>query len=200
MIEIEIDPRPFVERTEELGAKVDQLPFVLAGLMNNAVFNARRVLVETTWPSHVQVRNKNFLSASLRVDTATKTKLEVRIYDILGNRGHLYEHAKGGTERPFRSRRFAIPISDKIKKTSRGIPERLKPSAIIANTPKRALRVTQTGIFVGQGGRLHLMYSFKPTVDQPADVPFYQDFAYAMTEDMRAGFDEKMKQAMATRK
>jgi hypothetical protein len=125
----------------------------------------------------------------------------VRIYDVLGNRGHLLEHARGGTERPFKSRMFAIPSQDaKVRRTARGISQRDTPSAIIANTPKRALRVTPGGIFVGKAGRLHLIYSFKAQVTQPKDVPFYEEFAYVMNNDMRTGFDEKMAKAMATRK
>jgi hypothetical protein len=80
------------------------------------------------------------------------------------------------------------------------VPQSQRPSAIIAKTPKRALRVTSRGIFIGQGGRLHLIYSLRPQLQQPADVPFYQDFADAVTTDMRTGFDEKMKAAMLSRR
>jgi hypothetical protein len=200
VISIEIDPTPFLERTKELRAKADQLPFVLSRLLNNAAFNARRVLIETTWPSHVQVRNKAFLGAALRVDTSTKTDLEVRIYDVLRNRGHLLEHAKGGVERPFRSRVFAIPAPGRVRRTAHGVSQRDTPAAIIARTPKRALRVTSRGIFVGEAGRLHLIYSLKPQISQPQDVPFYDDFNYVMTNDMRTGFDEAMIAAMRTRR
>jgi hypothetical protein len=200
VISIEIDPTPFLERTKELRANADQLPFVLSRLLNNAAFNARRVLVETTWPSHVRVFNKAFIGAALRVDTSTKTNLVIRIYDTLRNRAHLLEHAKGGTERPFKARRFAIPISDRVRKGAHGIVQRDKPASIIERTPKRALRITQTGIFVGEAGRLHLIYSLKPQTMQPPDVPFYDDFNYVMTNDMRTGFDEAMIAAMRTRR
>jgi hypothetical protein len=199
-MEIRIDTRQFEQRIKELGANFDQLPFVLSQLINNAAFNARRVLVETTWPSHVQQRNKGFIGAALRVQTSNKSNLTAIIYDVLDNRGHLYEHAWGGTERPFRARLFAVPMPGTVDRGAHGIVPRDRPSAIIAKTPKRALRVTSRGIFIGQGGRLHLIYSLRPQLQQPADVPFYQDFADAVTTDMRTGFDEKMKAAMLSRR
>jgi hypothetical protein len=194
-----IDAKPFVERTKELGANTDQLPFVLMQLLNDAAFAARRVIVESTWPSHVQVRNKSFISASLRVDKATKDNLSIRLYDVLG-RGHLLAHARGGTVRPFKARLFAIPVNSRIKRTTMGVSARDKPRAIMARTPKNALRVTPRGIFVAKGGKLEMMYALKPSVSISRSVPFFEDFAFAVANDMRTSFDTKMAAAMATRR
>jgi hypothetical protein len=67
-----------------------------------------------------------------------------------------------------------------------------------ANTPKRALRITSRGVFVGQGGRLHLKYSFKSTAAQPADTPMYEDFRYTVESGMRTGFGDAFRRAMQT--
>lgn len=199
MFDFDLNVDQFVKKTEELGAAYDQLPFVLASLLNDAAFAARRVLVETTWPSHVTQRNKAFISASLRVQKAEKQNLSVHIYDVL-KRGHLKEHATGGVTVPFRARKFAIPMPGQIRRTSRGVASNQTPTALIARTPKRALRVTSRGIFVAEHGRLHLKYSLKPTVNQPKDVPFFEDFEYSIRAEMRTGFADKMAMAMATRR
>jgi len=194
---VEIDPTPWVKTCERLLYRIDQLPYVFSELINTAAFNTRRVLVESTWPTHVTVRNTNFLSASLRVDKATKTNLTVRIYDAL-NRGHLQQHAVGGIVTPRSSRQLSIPNPREIRRGAHGVPQRSKLESIVRSTPRRALRITDRGVFAGQAGRLHLKYSFKPSVQLPASVPFYETFQDVMRRDMAAGFTDQMRKAMQT--
>jgi hypothetical protein len=72
-----------------------------------------------------------------------------------------------------------------------------RPHAVIVNTPKRALRITPRGIFVGKGGRL---YAFKASAAQPADVPFDREFREAMTAELRISFPASLARAMASRR
>lgn len=199
MFDLKIDPTPFVNRTIEMNAAIDQLPYVFSRLLNDAAFAARRVLVEQTWPSHVMQRNKSFLSASLHVDKATKASLQVTVYDKLKH-GHLEQLARGGSVRPMRARRFAIPMPGMVRRTSQGVASHDRPAQVIARTPPKALRITPRGIFVAQGGKLRLMYALKPSVVIRATVPFYEDFEYTINAEMRTGFAKQMKAAMATRK
>lgn len=198
-MEIEFDTEAFVEKAKQFGEAVDQLPFALMTLLNDAAFHTRQVLVQSTWPKHVQQRNTSFISAALRVGKATKQNLEIKIYDQL-RRANLYEHAKGGTIQPHQARRFSIPMPNaNIRRTASGVAARDRPRYIIENTPKRALRVTARGIFVAEAGRLHMKYSFKSLVSLKKDVPFYEDFAYSMAQELRTGFDEKLRRAISTR-
>ena len=194
---IQIDTNAFVEQAKRMDGALQQLPFALSTMLNDAAFATRRVLTESTWPKHVNVRNKNFLSASLRVEKASKYRLRVEIYDIL-ERGKLYYHAKGGLVRPFSSRVFAIPVPGHVRRGARGVSARDKPRNLPNN--KRSVRVTKRGIFVGKGGRLHMIYSFKPAISQPKDVPFFEDFHYAMKAHCRTSFGQHLARAMATRK
>jgi len=190
---------PDIERmTHKVGGAKDQLPFVMAGLLNDGAFKARQVLVTQTWPRGVTVRNAAFMNAALTVDKATKANLRVEIYDKLG-RANLQLHAKGGIKTP-RGRNLALPLPGSVTYGPRGIPLRQRPKGIIARTPKRALRITAGGIFVGEHGRLRLKYSFKPSAAIKADVPFYQDFEYVMRESLRTGFADAMAKAMKTRR
>lgn len=195
---IEIDVSAFERRAKEMHAQIDQVPYALALSMNKAVENTREALIQGTWPRHVNQRNQGFIGRALRRGPkATKRNLRVEIYDSLG-RAHLKLHDTGG-EKTARGK-FAIPASAAIKRTARGVPRSKRPAVIIANTPKRALRVTDRGIFVGKRGRLQLMYSFRAQTEQPADVPFHQDFREAMTIELRTSFKAAVEKAMKPRR
>jgi hypothetical protein len=187
----------FKKASEEINGMASELPYVIANLLNDGAFKTRQVLVSDTWPSHVQVRNASFINAALRVEKANKNNLEVAIYDSIGH-GHLKAHAEGGTKR-VSGPRIAIPDATNIRKGARGVWASQTPKAIIARTPKRALRITKTGIFVGRGGQLHRAYAFKPSVQIKASVPFYQDFKYVMDNAIRTGFKDAMNFAMKKR-
>lgn len=200
MFLIELDLSQFDKAAEEWGRYADQLPFALSKTLNDAAFKTRQVLVTSTWPKAVEVHNANFISAALRVIPSTKTNLSVVIYDQL-LRGNLALHAKGGVKTPRRARHLAIPLKGWARRTAHGVSKSQTIDAIIANTPKRALRIIpDKGIFVGEGGRLHLRYSFKTSAQQPRDVEFYRDFEYTMTQSMRTGFVDAMNEAIATRR
>ena len=182
---------------ERIGGLGSQLPYVIANLLNDGAFKTRQVLVQDTWPTHVQVRNVRFISAALRVEKASKNNLEVAIYDSIGH-GHLKAHAEGGTKR-VSGPRIAIPDADNIRVGPSGVWKSQSPAAIIARTPKRALRITKGGIFVGRGGTLRRMYAFRPSVPIQPAVPFYKEFNYIMNNAIRTGFKDAMEFAMKKR-
>jgi hypothetical protein len=185
-VTVDFNIKDFIAAAERIEGATQVLPYVIANLLNDGAFKTRQVLVQDTWPTHVNARNKNFISAALRVEKANKNNLEVKIYDQL-DRGHLKKHAEGGTKQA-RGNNIAIPDEANVRKGAGGVYKSQLPSSIIARTPKRALRITTHGIFVGRGGRLVRMYSLKPTVEIKADVPFYKDFQYVMLNAVRTGF------------
>ena len=197
--EVSIDASAFEEMAKRLDGSIDQLPFALSKTLNDAAFAARTVLVQSTWPRHVQQRNASFIGASLRVERATKGNLTAGVYDQLGNRGHLLELARGGTVTPTRSRVFAIPVSSDIRRGARGVRQQDRPRNLVSNN-RRAVRVTSKGIFIGKGGRLQMVYAFKPSVTIPKRVPFYSDFSEVIVREMAANFASNVAYAMATRK
>lgn len=196
-VTVDFNIKDFDAAAKEINGLASELPYVIANLMNDGAFKTRQVLVSDTWPRHVQVRNASFIAAALRVEKANKSGLEVSIYDIIGH-GHLQAHAVGGTKR-VSGPRIAIPDATNIRKGGRGVWKSMTPKAIIARTPKRALRITSQGIFVGRGGQLHRAYAFRPSVQIRASVPFYQDFKYIMNNTIRTGFKDAMNFAMKKR-
>jgi hypothetical protein len=199
MIELQLDLSDFEKQARRLGGAIDQVPFALSLALNQAATNARRVLVQDTWPQHVTQRNSNFIGWSLRTIFSTKHTLRVEIYDQTPDqRAHLKLHAVGGTKTA--RKRLAIPPKGSVVRTARGVRKDQKPAAIIARTPKRALRITARGILVGVGGKLVLKYLFRQSVQQPADVPFEDAFQDAILHDVHTSFPAAMMRAMRGRR
>jgi hypothetical protein len=186
MFTLKLDASEFEAKARAMGAALDQVPYALSNALNSAAFAARSVLVNDTWPSHVTVRNTRFLNAVLRVEKSDKRNLSVMVYDSTPDqRAHLELHAKGGVKTPKRAH-LAIPIAGNIlgiAPGARGVPKNLRAGAIVASTPKRALRIATVkrsgnqGIFIGRGGRLNLIYvltrqaQIKKTVPRPRGLP-----------------------------
>lgn len=198
---LKIDIRDFERLAKEMGGFVDQIPFAMAGALNTAAFDARKRLIGETWPGAIEARNSSFLGAALRVERATKRDLTVAVSETgpAGGRANLVAHAESAVKRP-RGRVLAIPPAGTVRRGAHGIPKGQKPRAIVASTPKRALRITKQGIFVGQGGRLHLRYAFETAAQIKADVPFYTDFDRFMAARLPGAFCDAMVKAMMTRK
>ena len=190
------DMRDFQRMARGLKAFESQVPFALSNAMTHAAFRTRELLITDTWPKAVDVRNRVFLRRSLRIMKARKTALRVAIFDDL-NRDILLIHAKGGVKRPLK-RGLAIPPGGTVSRGPRGVPKSERPKALLARTPKRALRVTSRGIFVGLGGRLHLRYAFKTEAQVKPDVPFLADFEHYMRREIRPAFVKSIRKAMKT--
>lgn len=193
---VSFDLADFERLTAKLDGAADQMPFALANAMTSAAFRTRTGLTDDVWPKAVNARNKRFLGVALNIEKATKRNLRIGIIDGLG-RAHLALHAKGGTKEA--KGRLAIPATGAVRRSSKGVIKSKTPRAIIDNTPKRALRVLPSGIFVGKGGRLHLVYSFRKSAHINSDVPFYDAFDRSMRAEMRKQFPLALRNAMKTR-
>jgi hypothetical protein len=198
LVQITLNFDDFLAKANELGAAADQVPYALSRTLNTAVQNTRRVLTEVTWPSAVEVHNTGFIRRALRTKFSTKSDLRVSIYDDL-HLANLAGHAYGDTKTP-RGAHLAIPPKGLFQRGPSGIPKGMRPRALIAKTPKRALRITDRGIFIGAGGMLHMQYAFKSSATQPADVPFETAFKDAMLAEVRTSFPAAIAGAMKTRK
>jgi hypothetical protein len=193
MIEVEFDGDILLKQALDLGASIDQIPYILARSMNDAAQATRSYLIGTTWPSHVQVRNTSFLNAALTTKDARASKdhLEVTIYDKLG-RANLELHAEGGTRTPHGSN-LAIGSSN-VQRGARGVVPSQRPRAL-----KNAIRIGDV-VYQRINGRLKLMYVIKPQAQIKKDVPFKEDFARVMTESLQAAIPRNVARAMQTRR
>jgi hypothetical protein len=205
MLALELDIRDFERKAKQVDAAIDQVPFALAQAMNRAVKDTREHLIHDTWPSAVTARNPSFLRASFRMEFARahdwrhNGSMFVSIYDSMG-RAHLHSHAYGG-EKSSRNVLNIPPSSGKVVvRTARGVRKSQTPAAIIARTPKHALRIIPgKGIFVAEGGRLWLRYSFVAHARISKDVPFVQDFRQVMSAKIAQYFPGELAKAMRSR-
>ena len=202
MFELRLDLSEFEARARQLDAAEDQIPFALSLTLNGAVQYARGVLIKDTWPKSITARNPTFIRWALGIVFSTKHDLRVEINDERASAtgsGHLWLHMLGGT-RTARKARLAIPPKGSVQRGPHGVRKDQLPAAIIARTPARALRITAKGIFVGVKGRLQLKYIFRQSVQQPADVPFVEEFRWAILKAARDNFAGAMRRAMSTRR
>jgi hypothetical protein len=195
---ITFDMRSVKQVADDLKVAADQIPYAMSRALNDAAFATRDKLI-STWPQHVSQRNPGFIRQALRVEKASKHDLTVRIVEQPSSVS-LERHAEGGTKTPQHSRSLAIPPKGSVQYGPRGIRSDQRPSAILRNTPKRALRVTSKGIFVGAHGMLHLKYTFAPSAQQPKDVPFYEVFATSMRDAVNDLLPRYLQEAMRSRR
>ena len=130
----------------------------------------------------------------MRVETSTKAKLSAGVYDALG-KADLQRHATGGPKT--HSGTLAIPNRARVKLHARGKTPWARE--LDRTVPKRALRVVRgKGIFVGSGGRLHLMFSFAQSASLDKRFAFYEDFARVSVRGIGVRFPPNIQRAVAT--
>lgn len=193
MFNFEFDVGDLLKKAEQWGAAAEQAPFALSRALNDAVTDAREHLVTKTWPQHVHVRNSSFIGWALRINYSTKYDLTASIYDQSKGNVHLKLHDTGGTKTA--QGRFVVPTSN-VTMTAHGArrsdrPANLKNKVVIGNA-----------IFQRQGSGknkyLVKMYTLTRQVNQPADVPFSEDFKDVISSKVEAYFLPRMTQAMAS--
>ena len=198
-MEIKIDTSSFKRMADRLNVMRDQIPFALKNALNDAAFATRNKFIDETWPQSVTQRNTGFLRSHIHIEKATKQSLRVAIVETPSTIS-LARHAEGGVKTPQRAKTLSIPPTGSVSYTERGIRADQKPGAILRNTPRRALRVTRKGIFVGEFGRLHLKYTFAPSATQPQDVPFFEVFASSMRDAINDLLPGYLQEAMRSRR
>lgn len=197
MIDIKLDIRDFEVMTERMGAAADQIPFALSRALNDAANDTYEHLIEETWPKAVTVRNSNFLRHFLKTKYSSKYDLTVEIYDSSPDqRGHLALHAEGGIKTG-KGAHLAIPTQN-VDRGSAGVYKNERPSNLPGKVVKGNAIYQQTGR--GKNRKLKLMYLLVRQANQPADVPFEQDFRQTMLDSATKHFTERMAEAMKTRR
>lgn len=193
MFHMEFDYRELSDYAQQVGARVDQIPFALSLALNRAADVTRNVLIKQTWPQHVHARNPSFIAASLttREARASKSSLAVEIYDRL-DRGNLQKQAKGGTRTPRGGSNLAIPAST-VTRTQRGVPRALKPANL-----KNSFKAKNMLFVRDSRGRAKLVYTLKHQTPIPKRVPFYEDFTTSMQRELTRTIPMAVARAMST--
>lgn len=197
---LRFDFSDFERVARNMDAFADQIPFALSRAMNDAADDTRTKLIEETWPTHVQARNRSFMRAALTTkgQRATKRKLQVTIYDKLG-RGNLSLHSKGGTRQASRGT-IAVPSRVvKVRRSGKGVPAGLKPRALPNSFRKGDSIYQRMPKTKKVKAHIRLMYTLKPSVRISPDVPFEADFRSTMQRRVFERFGPRIREAMKSR-
>jgi hypothetical protein len=196
MITIDLDLREFTKKARQMGIFAnDQLPFAISNTLNETMFkDTRPQIIGPTWSNAFTVRNTGLARASMRVEKASKGKLSAGVFDALG-KADLQRHATGGAKT--HSGTLAIPNRARVKLHARGKSPWARE--LDRKVPKRALRVIKgKGIFVGEGGRLHLVFSFSESASLDKRFAFYEDFTRVSVRGVARRFPAHIQRAIAS--
>lgn len=196
MIDLKLDMSQFQRAALNAGGAIDQVPFALSKALNDAVKVTRDYLITETWPRSVEVRNQQFMRASLRMEFSDKRNLSVSIRDVLGH-GNLELHAKGGAKRVVGRAAMPTPAA-KAHRGARGIQFNYRPMSLRRAVLKGNLLFQAVGR--GKNSKLQLMYKLVRSVTVKKDVPFHEDFATVMRREVSRAFPIAMQRAMSTRR
>lgn len=196
MIDLKLDMSQFQRAALNAGGAIDQVPFALSRALNEAAKVTYEHLITETWPRSVEVRNRQFIRASLRTEFADKRNLRVSIRDVLGH-GNLELHAKGGSKLVIGRAAMPTPAA-KAHRGSRGIQFNYRPMSLRRAVLKGNLLFQAVGR--GKNSKLQLMYKLVRSVTVRKDVPFHEDFASVMRREVARAFPAAMQQAMRTRR
>ncbi len=169
-----------------------EIPFTIAGSMNDTMFDVRRRVVGSTYPKAFKVRNKTFPRILWRVEkiatggqysplpafkAGSISQMEVVLRQQL-DRGYMQDHVEGGTKFP-RGSMIAVPAKGKGLRLQTGrIGKRSKPRTI-TNRRDTFLMNDKSGqkryIAKRSAGRLEVLYTFTPQARIKPTFRFYSD-------------------------
>jgi hypothetical protein len=205
MFEIKFDISDFERQAQRIGGALDQVPFALSQSLFEAATNTKNLLTQDTWPRHVHARNSSFLGWALGISSPSKSNLVVEIYDRRGF-DFLKRLETGGIKQAKKGVNLAIPTSN-VRIGARGVAKGQRPrdlsNSFVANIKGRGPAIFQRTPGKGKKnkrGKLKLMYVLKPSVQIGAMVPFEEDFAESMRNELRTSFASAMSRAMKSRR
>lgn len=196
MSDVHFDMREFKQKARQVGIFAnDQLPFAISKTLNDTMFrDTRPHIIGPTWSEAFIVRNRGLARASMRVEKSTKAKLSAGVFDALG-KADLAQHAAGGSKT--HSGTLAIPNRQWVKLHARGKTPWAR--SLEKKYGRRAVRkVKGKGLFVGKGGRLHLVFSFSEHAKLSKRFEFYEDFSRVSVSGIGKRFPANAQRAINT--
>ena len=168
------------------------IPFTVAGALNDTAFDVRRRIVGSTFPKAFTVRNQRFPGTLWRVSkistaggssqlkafkTGASSQMTAMVEQKL-DREYIVRHITGGTKLP-RGSSIAIPVRGEGLRTKSGrIGKRSRPIEIV-NRKDHFLKRDKSGrkryIAKRVGGRVELVYVFAKQARIKKTFRFYED-------------------------
>ena len=179
-----------------------QLPFALAGALNDVAFAIRIEEVDHAGHQAFDLRDPRFLRAAIVVDKARKADPVALVYDRLKS-SDLALHASGKVKYPFDGHRVAVPTKHILpKRGARGVPK--------AWRPKRVMRKPRVFVKQWKGHEyiwrrrtkkrypIEPLYLLVPHARMKARFPFYEAASKKFHSDFQAAFNRRFEAALRT--
>lgn len=187
----------------------NQMPFAMAGAINDTAFEVRKDTIERGWPSDVTVRNPRFLSAVLMPikggNRATKKRLVATVQNYPEgnrNRDYLQRLAVGGMKLP-RGSNIAIPARDVRMRARGGVTPANRPRNLLnrKNVFRVVLKNGQPAIVRRATKKrypLQMLYLLEPNGRIRKQFDFYDDANATVRRAIGKNFARRFAQAKRT--
>lgn len=194
----------------------NQMPFAYQVAINDTAKDVRGQIIERSWPSDVNVRNKRFMQAALtpiskRNPDVFATKKNLRA--IVGNtrpkmeRDYLQRLTKGGVKTP-RGRHLAIPSNQNtLQRTAGGAVRKAdRPRQLLNRKNVFIQKLIKSGdmAIMRRVGKdrypVQMLYLLEPSGQIKKQFSFYEDANATARRAFGRNFQRAFKRAKATAK
>jgi hypothetical protein len=185
-------------------------------------FQTQRKLRTSTYGRAFNTRQKGFKNIITSLGTgrpatpksgallksSVERDLEIVIFDR-ESKEYMQRHAIGGIKTPTSGSNLTIPGRDTVepKRTGRGIPKRLRASALLSQNKTFRTKVGGQEVIARRVGKerypIQVMHILEPTARIKKTFNFYEDsfsnFTRRFPVNFRSNFNQRMKRVLRTR-
>lgn len=200
----------------------EQFNVIVRNSLLDTGFKTQKILRTQTYQKVFNPRQKQFPKLTTSLGTGQPVKFqsgvtlkkgverrkEIVIFDRLGKE-YMQRHAKGGIKRPISGSSVVVPGRDTVepRRTSRGIPKRLRPSVLLDQKKVFRTKVGGQEVIARRRGKdrypIEIMHILEPNARIPKRYNFYEDSANSFRREFplafRRNFASRMKRVLKTK-
>ena len=186
------DMRAFKKSMNDIEKK--EFPLILRNSLLDTGFATQKKLRTKTYSKAFTPRQRQFKNLTTALGTGQPVRFqsginlkkgvarrkEIVIFDRLG-REYMQRHAKGGTKRPVSGSNVVVPGKSTVepKRTGRGIPKRLRPTALLDQKKSFRTKVNGQEVIARRRGKsrypIEIMHLLEPSATIRKTYNFYED-------------------------
>jgi hypothetical protein len=209
-------------RRSLLNVEKKELNTITRNTLLDTGFQTQRKLRTSTYGKAFNPRQKQFKNVITSLGTGKPARpqsgtvlkkgvarrLEIVIFDRTG-KAYMERHARGGTKRPTSGSNLSIPGRDTVepKRRGRGIPKRLRASALLATEKSFKTVVVGQPVIARRIGKkrypIQIMHILEPSAKIRKTFDFYEDsirsFSRRFPVNFRSNFNRRMKRVLRSR-
>lgn len=195
----------FDDARRELAAIGRQIPYA-ASVALNTIANKAQADIRSRLPGNFMLRRPQFIANTIYrqpgVDFATKTRLQAAV-GVHPTRDMLAKHEEGGSKRPTRSARLAVPVN--VPRTGAGLVKAAyQLKALRANPrvfrvdPPRGDPILAEALGRGKNARIRVLYTLKRAVWLKPRLQFHETAERTIAREWEGAVRAGIAKAIAT--